>query len=89
MPKVTLTINGEENYETNYPMITIGRTADNNVSLPEDTNISRYHARIEQREDGFWLIDQGKQQRFVGQWNTCRKRNVARKRRRNSARRFK
>lgn len=59
MPKVTLTINGEGNYETDYPLITIGRTSDNNVSLPEDTNISRYHARIEQREDGFWLIDQG------------------------------
>ena len=59
MPKVTLTINGGENYETDHPLITIGRTADNNVSLPDDTNISRYHARIEQREDGFWLIDQG------------------------------
>lgn len=59
MPKVTLTINGGENYETNYPMITIGRTSDNNVSIPDDTNISRYHARIEQRADGFWFIDQG------------------------------
>jgi pSer/pThr/pTyr-binding forkhead associated (FHA) protein len=59
MPKVTLTINGEGNYETNHPLITIGRTSDNNVSIPEDTNISRYHARIEQRADGFWFIDQG------------------------------
>jgi pSer/pThr/pTyr-binding forkhead associated (FHA) protein len=59
MPKVTLTINGGENYETDHPLITIGRTADNSVALPDDSNISRYHARIEQREDGFWLIDQG------------------------------
>ncbi|MEK7724613.1 MAG: FHA domain-containing protein [Acidobacteriota bacterium] len=59
MPKVTLTINDEEHYESNHPLITIGRTSDNNVALPDDTNISRYHARIEQREDGYWLIDQG------------------------------
>lgn len=59
MPKVTLKINGEIVYENNYPMITIGRTSDNNVPLPDDTNISRYHARIEQRKDGYWLVDQG------------------------------
>lgn len=59
MPKVTLTINGEENYESNHPLITIGRTSDNNVPIPDDTNISRYHARIEQREDGYWFVDQG------------------------------
>ena len=59
MPNVTLTINGEEHYESNHPLITIGRTSDNNVSIPDDTNISRYHARIEQREDGYWLVDQG------------------------------
>ncbi len=34
-------------------------TADNIISLPDDSNISRYHARIEQREDGFWLVEQG------------------------------
>lgn len=55
---VTLKINDEEDYATNHPVITFGRRADNNVSL-NDPNVSQYHARIEQREDGYWLIDQG------------------------------
>lgn len=58
MEKVTLKINGEEDFEVNHPMVTIGRSADNTVSFPADANVSLYHARIEQREDGFWLIDQ-------------------------------
>lgn len=57
MSKVTLIINDETEYVTQHPVITFGRTADNNVAL-DDTNVSRYHARIEQREDGYWLIDQ-------------------------------
>lgn len=57
MSKVTLIINDETEYVTQHPVITFGRTADNNVPL-DDTNVSRYHARIEQREDGYWLIDQ-------------------------------
>jgi len=57
MPKVTLIINGETEFEVTAPMVTIGRTSDNGVQL-NDTNVSRYHARIEQREDGYWLVEQ-------------------------------
>jgi hypothetical protein len=58
MSNVTLKINGEKEFTTNHPLITFGRTADNTVPL-DDTNVSRYHARIEQREDGYWIVDQG------------------------------
>ncbi len=57
MPMVTLKIEGQEDFETNHPLITIGRLTDNNVVL-NDSNVSQFHARIEQREDGYWLIDQ-------------------------------
>ncbi len=59
MSKVTLKVNGESDLEFNVPLISIGRVSDNMISLPEDSNISRYHARIEQREDGFWLVELG------------------------------
>lgn len=36
---------------------TIGRTPDNDVSFPEDSNVSRYHAEIEARGQEFCLID--------------------------------
>ena len=58
MSNVTLKINGEREFTTNHPLITFGRTADNTVPF-DDTNVSRYHARIEQREDGYWVVDQG------------------------------
>lgn len=58
MSGVKLKINGEKDFSTNHPLITFGRRADNNVLL-DDTNVSQYHARIEQREDGYWIIDQG------------------------------
>ena len=59
MEKITLKINGETDFEVTSPLVMIGRGSDNAISFPEDTNVSRYHARIEQREDGFWLVDQG------------------------------
>lgn len=59
MEKITLKINGETDFEVTSPMVTIGRGSDNVISFPDDTNVSRYHARIEQREDGFWLVEQG------------------------------
>ncbi len=42
--------------------ITIGRTPENDIALPSDSNISRAHALIELREDEngdeeFWLVD--------------------------------
>jgi hypothetical protein len=57
MPKVTLIINGAEEFEMTAPLVTIGRTSDNGIPL-NDSNVSRYHARIEQREDGYWLVEQ-------------------------------
>lgn len=36
---------------------TLGRTTENNVAFPSDSNISRYHAEIEWRDGDFWLID--------------------------------
>ncbi len=36
---------------------TLGRTTDNTVAFPSDSNISRYHAEIEWRDGDFWLID--------------------------------
>lgn len=59
MEKVTLKINGETDYEVVSAMVTIGRGTDNAISFPTDANVSLYHARIELREDGFWLIEQG------------------------------
>lgn len=57
MSDVKLKINGEKDFTTNHPLITFGRTVDNSVSF-DDTNVSRYHARIEQRDNGYWLVDQ-------------------------------
>ncbi len=59
MEKVTLKINGETDYEVVSAMVTIGRGTDNAISFPTDANVSLYHARIELREDGFWLVEQG------------------------------
>ncbi|MEP6947124.1 MAG: FHA domain-containing protein [Acidobacteriota bacterium] len=36
---------------------TIGRTSENIVSFPNDSNVSRYHAEIERRGGDHWLID--------------------------------
>lgn len=40
-------------------VVSIGRALDNTVCLDEDTNVSRYHATIEARPDGFYLSDLG------------------------------
>jgi len=37
---------------------TLGREADNSLSIPEAA-VSRYHARIERRSDGYWIVDLG------------------------------
>lgn len=36
---------------------TIGRVSENDVSFPDDSNVSRYHAEIERRGGDHWLID--------------------------------
>jgi len=38
---------------------TCGRASDNIVSVPGDSNVSRYHAEIERRDDDYYLIDLG------------------------------
>ena len=38
-------------------MTTVGRTSDNGISFPDDSNVSRYHAEIESREDEYWIKD--------------------------------
>lgn len=48
--------------EKEFPVdgrVTIGRTPDNTISFPGDEKISRNHAYIEQREDGFYIVDLG------------------------------
>jgi DNA-binding NtrC family response regulator len=37
---------------------TVGREADNSLAIPEAA-VSRYHARVEQRPSGWWIIDNG------------------------------
>lgn len=39
--------------------VTIGRAPENTISFPGDEKISRNHAYIEQREDGFYIVDLG------------------------------
>jgi len=40
-------------------LITLGRTTDNTVAFPTDSNVSRYHAEIEFRHGEYLLIDLG------------------------------
>jgi DNA-binding NtrC family response regulator len=39
-------------------LITLGREGDNTLSIPEAA-VSRYHARVERRRDGHWIVDAG------------------------------
>lgn len=41
----------------NQGVTTLGRTTDNEVSFPNDSNVSRYHAEIEFRNGEYCLID--------------------------------
>src|SRR6185503_11527572 len=38
-------------------IVTCGRAADNVIAFTDDANVSRYHAEIELRSDGYWVID--------------------------------
>src|SRR5512135_3623656 len=40
-------------------IVAIGRALDNSIPLEDDSNVSRYHAEIEKRADGFWVADLG------------------------------
>ncbi|MGB7210464.1 MAG: FHA domain-containing protein [Pyrinomonadaceae bacterium] len=58
MPDVRLKFSGRE-LTPGQGVTTVGRTTENNVSFPEDSNVSRYHAEIEARGNEFCLIDLG------------------------------
>src|SRR6186997_1541713 len=56
MPEVRLKYSGIE-ITPKDGLTTLGRTPDNDVSFPEDSNVSRAHAEIEARGNEFCLID--------------------------------
>lgn len=58
MPKATVQFSGQE-LELKPGLTSVGRTSDNDIAFPTDSNVSRYHAEIELRDDGYWLIDLG------------------------------
>jgi transposase len=58
MPKPKLKFNDQE-VTIDSGVTTIGRTPDNKVAFPEDSNVSRYHAEIEERGGDYWLIELG------------------------------
>lgn len=45
--------------QASHALTTIGRALDNSICLADDSNVSRYHAEIELRRDGFYLTDLG------------------------------
>ncbi len=58
MPSAKLKFSGRE-MSVGAGMTTVGRTSDNGISFPDDSNVSRYHAEIETREDDYWVKDLG------------------------------
>ncbi|MGI8640348.1 MAG: FHA domain-containing protein [Pyrinomonadaceae bacterium] len=58
MANAKLKFDGRE-IEIGEGITTLGRASDNVVSFISDSNISRYHADIEQRDGEFWLTDLG------------------------------
>jgi hypothetical protein len=59
MPDAKLKVEGKEITVGAKP-VTCGRASDNDAAFPGDSNVSRYHAEIEDRGGGdYWLIDLG------------------------------
>ena len=56
MQHAILKFDGSET-ELDGDVTTIGRTSDNAVAFPSDSNVSRYHAEIEKRGGDYYLID--------------------------------
>ncbi|MEZ5306129.1 MAG: FHA domain-containing protein [Pyrinomonadaceae bacterium] len=51
---------GGEERSITANVTSFGRVPDNEISFPEDSNVSRFHAEIEKRgDDEFWLLDLG------------------------------
>ncbi|HLM01675.1 MAG TPA: FHA domain-containing protein [Pyrinomonadaceae bacterium] len=57
--KATLKINGEKDFIIEEELTTIGRASDNKIALSDDSNVSRYHAEIENRQGEFRLVELG------------------------------
>lgn len=58
MPTPKLLINGAEESLITGDLVTIGRAPDNSIAFPEDSNVSRYHAEIEDRGGAeYWVFD--------------------------------
>ncbi|HUF05736.1 MAG TPA: FHA domain-containing protein [Aridibacter sp.] len=58
MPEPVLLIDGEDRVPLDRGLITIGRASDNVIAFTEDSNVSRYHAEIENRGEGdYWIFD--------------------------------
>ncbi len=58
MPEIAIQTAGgtRERYPLAKPQVSIGRSRESDIFLP-DQWLSRHHAMIEQREDGFWVAD--------------------------------
>ncbi len=56
MPGVKLKFDGRE-FFLGSGVVTVGRTSDNSISFPDDPNISRYHAEIEERGSEYCITD--------------------------------
>jgi hypothetical protein len=59
MAKATLKINGEKDFTIADDVTSIGRASDNKLALADDSNVSRYHVEIENRDGCFWLVELG------------------------------
>ena len=63
MPYALLTIlqpgHGGRELKVTEDVVSIGRAPENTISLEDDTNVSRYHAEIEKRDDSFFVLDLG------------------------------
>lgn len=70
MPTLAI-LNGDREgavFELQKPIITLGRRADNDVAVPSDPRISRFHAQLSQRGQEWLLEDLGSANgTFVGQ----------------------
>ncbi|MGH9946333.1 MAG: FHA domain-containing protein [Pyrinomonadaceae bacterium] len=58
MSDVKLNVDGRE-ISLSAEITSIGRTTDNFISFPDDPNVSRFHAEIENRDGEYCLIDLG------------------------------
>ncbi len=59
MNQAKVIFNSDEECTLSSGVTTIGRATDNDISLSDDKNISRYHAEIEKRGEDYWFIDLG------------------------------